>query len=175
MPGRRRTDHWEPEDTRRNGDVRLISSAHVVGIPPLSLIHSVQRRARRGRSRSRSRSPSRRRSASPRSGRRHRRSRTRSRSRSRDRDRDRKPVDSFSRSLGGPMNADPEEAAEMAKNSKRENRVYVGNLSYDVKYRDLVEFMRGGGWGTQLLEFSLSLGREGGRSFGFSFQRVRLV
>jgi hypothetical protein len=25
--------------------------------------------------------------------------------------------------------------------------VYVGNLSYDVKYRDMIEFMRGGGWG----------------------------
>jgi len=25
--------------------------------------------------------------------------------------------------------------------------VYVGNLSYDVKYRDLIEFMRGGGLG----------------------------
>jgi hypothetical protein len=25
--------------------------------------------------------------------------------------------------------------------------VYVGNLSYEVKYRDLIEFMRGGGWG----------------------------
>ena len=25
--------------------------------------------------------------------------------------------------------------------------MYVGNLSYDVKYRDLIEFMRGGGWG----------------------------
>lgn len=36
---------------------------------------------------------------------------------------------------------------EFAKVSKRENRVYVGNLSYDVKYRDLMEFMRGGGWG----------------------------
>lgn len=33
---------------------------------------------------------------------------------------------------------------EFAKVSKRENRVYVGNLSYDVKYRDLLEFMRGG-------------------------------
>ena len=33
------------------------------------------------------------------------------------------------------------------KHSKRENRVYVGNLSYDVKYRDLIEFMRGGEWG----------------------------
>ncbi len=44
------------------------------------------------------------------------------------------------------MNAPHEEAAEFAKQSKRENRVYVGNLSYDVKYRDLMEFMRGGGW-----------------------------
>lgn len=43
------------------------------------------------------------------------------------------------------MNADHEEAVEFAKISKRENRVYVGNLSYDVKYRDLMEFMRGGG------------------------------
>lgn len=45
------------------------------------------------------------------------------------------------------MNAEHEEAVEFAKVSKRENRVYVGNLSYDVKYRDLMEFMRGGGWG----------------------------
>ncbi|KAI0760605.1 RNA-binding domain-containing protein [Fomes fomentarius] len=43
------------------------------------------------------------------------------------------------------MNAPHEEAAEFAKVSKRENRVYVGNLSYDVKYRDLMEFMRGAG------------------------------
>ena len=45
------------------------------------------------------------------------------------------------------MNAPHEEAVEFGKLSKRENRVYVGNLSYDVKYRDLMEFMRGGGWG----------------------------
>jgi len=43
------------------------------------------------------------------------------------------------------MNADHEEAVEFAKISKRENRVYVGNLSYEVKYRDLMEFMRGAG------------------------------
>lgn len=24
--------------------------------------------------------------------------------------------------------------------------MYVGNLSYDVKYHDAIEFMRGGGW-----------------------------
>ncbi|KAG5636045.1 hypothetical protein H0H81_009269 [Sphagnurus paluster] len=115
-------DHWEPD--RRNGSDR------------------------RKRSRSRSRSRSRRRSASPRRSRRRSRSRSRSsrsRTRSRSRDRDRKPVDTFARSLGGPMNADHEEAVEFAKISKRENRVYVGNLSYDVKYRDLMEFMRGGG------------------------------
>lgn len=43
------------------------------------------------------------------------------------------------------MNAPHEEAVEFAKVSKRENRVYVGNLSYEVKYRDLMEFMRGAG------------------------------
>ncbi|KAJ6615115.1 hypothetical protein B0H10DRAFT_1801875 [Mycena sp. CBHHK59/15] len=43
------------------------------------------------------------------------------------------------------MNADHEEAVEFAKVSKRENRVYVGNLSYEVRYRDLMEFMRGAG------------------------------
>jgi hypothetical protein len=31
------------------------------------------------------------------------------------------------------MNAEHEEAVEFSKVSKRENRVYVGNLSYDVK------------------------------------------
>ncbi|PAV15283.1 RNA-binding domain-containing [Pyrrhoderma noxium] len=97
---------------------------------------------RKRRSRTRSRSP-RRRSISPR--RRARRSHSRSiRSRSRSRSRDRK-YDTFSRSLGGPINADPEEALEWSKQSKRENRVYVGNLSYDVRYRDLMEFMRGAG------------------------------
>ncbi|KAJ7734956.1 hypothetical protein DFH07DRAFT_754198 [Mycena maculata] len=114
-------DHWEPDS--RNGE-------------------------RRKRSRSRSRSRSRRRSASPR--RRSRRSRSRSRSRSprsrsRSRSRGGKSSDAFARSLGGPMNADHEEAVEFSKVSKRENRVYVGNLSYEVRYRDLMEFMRGAG------------------------------
>ncbi|KAH8113822.1 hypothetical protein DFH11DRAFT_1509965 [Phellopilus nigrolimitatus] len=116
--GRRRNDHWEPD----------------------------RRSKRRSRSRSRSRSP-RRRSVSPRRRSRRSRSRTRTRSprsRSRSRSRDRKN-DQFSRSLGGPINADHDEAMEMSKQSKRENRVYVGNLSYDVKYRDLMEFMRGAG------------------------------
>lgn len=49
------------------------------------------------------------------------------------------------------MNAEHEEAVEFAKISKRENRVYIGNLSYDVRYRDLLEFMRGGGLGFQYL------------------------
>lgn len=29
--------------------------------------------------------------------------------------------------------------------SKRENRVYVGNLAYNVRSEELIEFMRGGG------------------------------
>lgn len=57
------------------------------------------------------------------------------------------------------MNAEHEEAVEFAKVSKRENRVYVGNLSYDVKYRDLMEFMRGGGWGKSQISFSISCTR----------------
>ena len=57
------------------------------------------------------------------------------------------------------MNAPHEEAVEFAKQSKRENRVYVGNLSYDVKYRDLMEFMRGGGLGNLRLVFRYSSGR----------------
>ncbi|KAF7326407.1 hypothetical protein MVEN_02618400 [Mycena venus] len=121
--GRGGGDHWEPDS--RNGE-------------------------RRKRSRSRSRSRSRRRSASPRRRSRRSRSRTRSRSprsrsRSRSRDRRGKSSDTFARSLGGPMNADHEEAVEFAKVSKREHRVYVGNLSYEVRYRDLMEFMRGAG------------------------------
>jgi hypothetical protein len=74
------------------------------------------------------------------------------------------------------MNADHEEAVEFAKVSKRENRVYVGNLSYDVKYRDLMEFMRGGGWGNLRSSFSNFfhvLGRPSGlawRFLGRSFQ-----
>ena len=62
------------------------------------------------------------------------------------------------------MNAPHEEAAEFAKQSKRENRVYVGNLSYDVKYRDLMEFMRGGGLGNLKLVFrSVRVQRRRGR------------
>lgn len=68
------------------------------------------------------------------------------------------------------MNADPEEAAEFAKISKRENRVYVGNLSYDVRYRDLMEFMRGGGWGISWIIFStFSLGLGDGWLLAFGF------
>ena len=133
-------DHWEPERRR-----------------------SVSPRRRR-----RSASPRRRRrSPSPRRRRRSRtRSQSRSRTRSRSRERERKPADTFARSLGGPMNADHEEAVEFAKISKRENRVYVGNLSYDVKYRDLMEFMRGGGWGNFRL-FAISLGMFGPRVLFF--------
>lgn len=51
----------------------------------------------------------------------------------------------------------------MSKNSKKENRVYVGNLSYDVKYGDLMEFMRGGGW---MMDFGLGLVFGGGFFMG---------
>lgn len=42
------------------------------------------------------------------------------------------------------MNAPPEEAEAHARVSKRENRLYVGNLSYSCTYRDLRDFMMGG-------------------------------
>lgn len=45
---------------------------------------------------------------------------------------------------GGEFNPSSEVAAEHAKNSIKENRVYVGNLSYDVKYKDLEQFMTDG-------------------------------
>ena len=61
------------------------------------------------------------------------------------------------------MNADHEDAVEFSKISRRENRVYVGNLSYDVRHKDLLEFMRGGGWGNLRLVF------------GFGFFRVAVM
>jgi RNA recognition motif-containing protein len=36
-------------------------------------------------------------------------------------------------------------ATEAAKRSQKENRVYVGNLSFKVKWNDLKDFMRDGG------------------------------
>ena len=133
-------DHWEPERRRSVSPRRRRRSAS-----PRRRRRSPSRRRRR----SRSRSPL-----------------SRSRTRSRSRERERKPADTFARSLGGPMNADHEEAVEFAKISKRENRVYVGNLSYDVKYRDLMDFMRGGGWGNFSL-FAISLGMFGPRVLFF--------
>ena len=35
-------------------------------------------------------------------------------------------------------------AAEAAKRSHKENRVYVGNLSFQVRWNDLKDFMREG-------------------------------
>jgi hypothetical protein len=58
------------------------------------------------------------------------------------------------------MNAPAEEAAAHAAVSVRENRVYVGNLSYDVKYRDLEKFMTDGAWGQKwMTEMETELGR----------------
>jgi RNA recognition motif-containing protein len=36
-------------------------------------------------------------------------------------------------------------AQEAAKRSQKQNRVYVGNLAYDVKWNQLKDFMREGG------------------------------
>lgn len=47
---------------------------------------------------------------------------------------------------GAAFNAPVDEAAEHAKHSIKENRVYVGNLSYDVRYKDLEQFMTDGAW-----------------------------
>lgn len=118
--------------------------------------------------RERSRSPRRGRSRSPgRSGR--RRSYSRSRSPSRDRDDYRRSNRRSSRSpmtgagapsggtgqgYGGPPQRSYEErqaAREQMMNNIRETsqqdrRVYVGNLSYDVKWHHLKDFMRQGGF-----------------------------
>ncbi len=45
---------------------------------------------------------------------------------------------------GGPMNAPPSAAEAHARVSRRENRLYVGNLKYEVTYKDLEKFMRQG-------------------------------
>jgi hypothetical protein len=50
------------------------------------------------------------------------------------------------------MNAPAEEAEAHAKVSKRENRLYVGNLAYDVNYKDLEKFMSGGMWDFGLVQ-----------------------
>lgn len=42
------------------------------------------------------------------------------------------------------MNAPASEAEAHAKVSKRENRLYVGNLAYDCNYKDLANFMERG-------------------------------
>jgi hypothetical protein len=54
------------------------------------------------------------------------------------------PRAEWEKSVGGPMNAPAEEAEAHAKVSKRENRLYIGNLAYDVNYRDLEAFMKPG-------------------------------
>jgi RNA recognition motif-containing protein len=60
---------------------------------------------------------------------------------------------SIPRSVGGPFNAPAEEATAHAAVSQRENRVYVGNLSYECRYKDLENFMTDGAFR------SLGLGR----------------
>lgn len=47
--------------------------------------------------------------------------------------------------------------------------MYVGNLSYDVKFGDLLQFMRGGGWSLSLslLRSSVGFGFGSGSGVGF--------
>jgi hypothetical protein len=109
--------------------------------------------------RDRSRSPgSRRRSRSPNS--RHQRNRSYSpRSRSRSRDgyrrsdrRSRSPIgagggaSSAARPSRGSSNYESKDQAmaSLRENSQQDRRVYVGNLSYDVKWHHLKDFMRQG-------------------------------
>lgn len=44
------------------------------------------------------------------------------------------------------MNASTEEAEAHAKVSVKENRVYCGNLTYNTTYKDLIDYMKEGGW-----------------------------
>lgn len=112
------------------------------------------RSPRRGRSRSPGRTSGRRRSYSP-----------RSRSRSRDdyRRSDRRsrspmtgagaPAGGTGSGYGGPPQRSYEERAQareqmmnsIRETSQQDRRVYVGNLSYDVKWHHLKDFMRQGG------------------------------
>jgi hypothetical protein len=66
------------------------------------------------------------------------------------------------------MNATIEEAEAHAKQSIKENRVYVGNLSYTTTYKDLEKFCKKGGWiwifirsGCGVVRVDLESGREG--------------
>ena len=141
--------------------------------------------------RERSRSP-RRRSRSPRRSRRSYSPRSRSRSRDRERDeyrrserRSRSPMTSGAGASGGysgsgygrgggaavPARSFEERAqakeqmmASVRESSQQERRVYVGNLSYDVKWHHLKDFMRQGQYYgpvlvSSLLTFTLQLER----------------
>lgn len=58
------------------------------------------------------------------------------------------------------MNAPPEEAEAHSRVSKRENRLYVGNLSYSCTYRDLRDFMMGGALALENLTLGLHVRRK---------------
>jgi hypothetical protein len=97
--------------------------------------------------RDRSRSP-RRRSRSPRHRNRSFSPRSRSRSREgyrRSDRRSRSPVGGSGSARGGPRGEGKEQMmANVRENSQQDRRVYVGNLSYDVKWHHLKDFMRQG-------------------------------
>ena len=79
------------------------------------------------------------------------------------------PREEWEKSVGGPMNAPAEEAEAHAKVSKRENRLYVGNLAYDCNYKDLEKFMSGGGF--QRISFGWAASGWRGREAEWSADR----
>jgi hypothetical protein len=102
--------------------------------------------------RERSRSP-RRRSRSPRRRRSYSRSRSRSREDYRRTDRrSRSPMSGANSGAGGAPRRNPEDRAaakdammqSIRDSSQQDRRVYVGNLSYDVKWHHLKDFMKQG-------------------------------
>lgn len=96
------------------------------------------------------------------------RDRARSRSRSRDRrdssssyrrdERPRAPLDPMRKAMSREVAAN-----EAAKRSRKECRVYVGNLAFGVKWNDLKDFMREGG---SVCCFSLGSGIRSGYGCG---------
>ena len=152
---------------RRNSSAPHIYSLHdvLLGISSstrlLSLMFDLTQRDRSRSPRRRSRSPRRRRSYSPRS-----RSRSRDDYRRSDR-RSRSPMSGTAGDPGGPSGygrggsgsrtyedraqAKEQMMASVRESSQQERRVYVGNLSYDVKWHHLKDFMRQGWRAMQLI------------------------
>ena len=64
------------------------------------------------------------------------------------------------------MNPPPAECEAHARVSRRENRLYVGNLSYDCTYNDLSKFMSGGAFAFRVWSVITRVGMRLGSSLG---------